>query len=455
MFEAALNIAAELDRRVDRVRQLARPRGQPQPVGRAAGRVRAPTRRSAGWRCRWRPTSSGGAGRRARPARPGRPIPALADARRPSAPRTTCSTTKLGAWAGRHRPRQGRRPAGRRRGPGGAGVRRPRCVASTRSSSPAATTRTVDHPVVGVQPHPVAAVPVRPASTAGSARPAPMLGQHNARDPHRRSASPTTRSPPSKPTASSARCPAGTVTTTMTTHAAMTTDLFDRIAVIDVDTHLTEPPDDVDRTHAGGDARRGAAHRAHRRQRRLDGRRRAPRRPRLLLDGRVRRRHAGVDPEDVRRDRPTRCTTPTARLAFLDEQGIDAQVLYPNVGGFGNGYFLRLGDRELVAAVRAGVQRLPHRLVQRRARPAASPITALPFWDVDLAIAELQRCIEQRPPRGELLQPAAGLRPAAARAPALGPDLGGGAGGRHVGELPRRRRLDGHAVRRRRPAWAG
>ena len=63
-----------------------------------------------------------------------------------------------------------------------------------------------------------------------------------------------------------------------------------------------------------------------------------------------------------------RCTTPKARLAFLDEQGIDAQVLYPNVGGFGNGYFLRLGDRELVAAVRAGLQRLPHRLVQRRPR---------------------------------------------------------------------------------------
>ncbi len=38
-----------------------------------------------------------------------------------------------------------------------------------------------------------------------------------------------------------------------------------------------------------------------------------------------------------------------ARLVFLDEQGIRAQVLYPNVGGFGNGYFLRLGDRDLVA----------------------------------------------------------------------------------------------------------
>ena len=60
-----------------------------------------------------------------------------------------------------------------------------------------------------------------------------------------------------------------------------------------------------------------------------------------------------------------------AARASSTSRASDAQVLYPNVGGFGNGYFLRLGDRELVAAVRARLQRLPHRLVQRRSRPAA------------------------------------------------------------------------------------
>ena len=67
-----------------------------------------------------------------------------------------------------------------------------------------------------------------------------------------------------------------------------------------------------------------------------------------------------------------------ARLAFLDEEGVDAQILYPNVGGFGNGYFLRLGDRELVAqCVRAYNDFLtdwcsadPSRLI---------PIAAVPF----------------------------------------------------------------------------
>ena len=56
---------------------------------------------------------------------------------------------------------------------------------------------------------------------------------------------------------------------------------------------------------------------------------------------------------------------------FLDEQGIHAQVLYPNVGGFGNGYFLRLGDRDLVAQCVRAYNDFLHRLVQRRPRPAA------------------------------------------------------------------------------------
>ena len=82
----------------------------------------------------------------------------------------------------------------------------------------------------------------------------------------------------------------------------------------------------------------------------------------------------------------------SARVAKLDEEGIHAQVLYPNVGGFGNGYFLRLGDRDLVRdCVRAYNDFLtdwcsvaPDRLIA---------ITALPFWDVDEAVAELHRCV--------------------------------------------------------------
>ena len=150
----------------------------------------------------------------------------------------------------------------------------------------------------------------------------------------------------------------------------MPTDLFDRYKVVDVDSHLTEPPDtwtarfpasrhdDVPHVEridgqdvwmAGGD-RLGRAG--------------------LLLHGRPRRRHARVDPGDTFDDIHPAMYDPQARLAFLDAEGIDAQILYPNVGGFGNAHFLRLGDQDLVMECVRGVQRLPHRLVQRRARPA-------------------------------------------------------------------------------------
>ena len=37
-----------------------------------------------------------------------------------------------------------------------------------------------------------------------------------------------------------------------------------------------------------------------------------------------------------------------ARLSYMDDMGIWAMVLYPNVGGFGAQEFLRLGDPELM-----------------------------------------------------------------------------------------------------------
>ena len=171
----------------------------------------------------------------------------------------------------------------------------------------------------------------------------------------------------------------------------MTTDLFDRFRVVDVDSHLTEPPDTWT---ARFPARR---HDDVPHIERIDGRD-------VWMAGGTRlgapgyysmAGHDGVMPlsiPDTFADIHPAMYDPTERLAFLDREGIDAQVLYPNVGGFGNGYFLQLGDRAFVMeCVRAYNDFLtdwcsvaPDRLVA---------ITALPFWDVDLAIAELQRCV--------------------------------------------------------------
>jgi predicted TIM-barrel fold metal-dependent hydrolase len=80
-----------------------------------------------------------------------------------------------------------------------------------------------------------------------------------------------------------------------------------------------------------------------------------------------------------------------ARLEYMDEIGIWAMVMYPNVGGFGNQAFLKLGDLELMlTCVQAyndwqteWASSDPRRLL---------PITSTPFWDVDAAAAEVRRC---------------------------------------------------------------
>src|SRR4051794_23246781 len=172
----------------------------------------------------------------------------------------------------------------------------------------------------------------------------------------------------------------------------MATDLFDRYTVIDVDTHLTEPPDIwTARTPAAMHDKVPHIERIeHQDVWMADGQRLGT--PGFYsMAG-----HDGVIPTSIPNtyaDIAPAMYDAKARIEFLDEQGIHSQILYPNVGGFGNGYFLRLGDRELVAqCVRAYNDFLtdwcsadPDRLV---------PITALPFWDIELTIEELHRCID-------------------------------------------------------------
>ena len=82
---------------------------------------------------------------------------------------------------------------------------------------------------------------------------------------------------------------------------------------------------------------------------------------------------------------------PQARLKYMDDMGIWAMVLYPNVGGFGNQAFLQLGDPELMLACvevyndwqTEWAAADPRRLL---------PITSIPFWDINAAVKEVRRC---------------------------------------------------------------
>jgi uncharacterized protein len=78
------------------------------------------------------------------------------------------------------------------------------------------------------------------------------------------------------------------------------------------------------------------------------------------------------------------------RLKKMDEYGIWAQVLYPNVAGFGAGQYLGLQDPELMLLcvqayndwIAEWASADPKRLL---------PQMALPFWDIDLSVKEMER----------------------------------------------------------------
>src|SRR3990172_256776 len=104
----------------------------------------------------------------------------------------------------------------------------------------------------------------------------------------------------------------------------MTRSLFERYRVVDIDTHITEPADVwTSRISSKWGGMPGASSAAG---------------------------HTGSFP-DMRKtydDIPPAMYDAKARLAFMDEEKLDANVLYPNVGGFGAGGFLRIDEPELV-----------------------------------------------------------------------------------------------------------
>lgn len=86
------------------------------------------------------------------------------------------------------------------------------------------------------------------------------------------------------------------------------------------------------------------------------------------------------------------CFDASQRLARMDEYGVTAQVLYPNVLGFEAGLFMSMEDDFSTACVRAYNDFIaewasadPNRLL---------PMTMLPVWDIDASVAEIQRCRE-------------------------------------------------------------
>jgi predicted TIM-barrel fold metal-dependent hydrolase len=80
-----------------------------------------------------------------------------------------------------------------------------------------------------------------------------------------------------------------------------------------------------------------------------------------------------------------------ARLKYMDELGIWAMVMYPNVGGFGNQQFLRLPDPALKLACVQAYNDWQTEWASADSRRLL-PIISTPFWDVEETVREVRRC---------------------------------------------------------------
>jgi predicted TIM-barrel fold metal-dependent hydrolase len=80
-----------------------------------------------------------------------------------------------------------------------------------------------------------------------------------------------------------------------------------------------------------------------------------------------------------------------ARLKYMDQMGIWAMVMYPNVGGFGAQEFLKLNDPELMLTCVQIYNDWQTDWASADSRRLL-PITSLPFWDVAAAVKEVRRC---------------------------------------------------------------
>ncbi|MDE0001796.1 MAG: amidohydrolase family protein [Rhodospirillaceae bacterium] len=81
---------------------------------------------------------------------------------------------------------------------------------------------------------------------------------------------------------------------------------------------------------------------------------------------------------------------PRARVEVLDRLGIHAQIVYPNVAGFGNNRFLKIEDAELrllcVTLYNDAIAEM-----QSESGERLFPMALIPWWDIPAAVKEVER----------------------------------------------------------------
>ena len=80
----------------------------------------------------------------------------------------------------------------------------------------------------------------------------------------------------------------------------------------------------------------------------------------------------------------------SARLKYMDSISCWAQVVYPNVGGFGNQQFFKMGDSELMLTCVQAYNDFQRDWASPDPRRFVTMI-ALPFWSVEQSVKEIER----------------------------------------------------------------
>jgi predicted TIM-barrel fold metal-dependent hydrolase len=84
------------------------------------------------------------------------------------------------------------------------------------------------------------------------------------------------------------------------------------------------------------------------------------------------------------------CSQPKARVALMDQMGVWAQVVYPNIMGFGGHKAMKIDAESRHAAVQIYNDALCD--MQRESGERLFGMALLPWWDVKASVAELKRC---------------------------------------------------------------
>ena len=80
-----------------------------------------------------------------------------------------------------------------------------------------------------------------------------------------------------------------------------------------------------------------------------------------------------------------------ARVAMMDTLGVHAQIVYPNLAGFGAQNFLNAGDPELqLLCVQIYNDAMAE--FQEQSGNRIFPMILVPWWDVDASVDEIRRC---------------------------------------------------------------